>query len=257
MFWRDRPDIIEEWYEKLDGLVGRVEAELQKKNLKDTRVLVVSDHGFSNFDQKVHLNRWLIENSYLAPKDEDEPGNLRNIKWESSQAYGLGLNSIYLNQAGREGQGIVEQDQIESLAGKIKEKLLGWQDVNGNNVVRSVAAKSEALSGPLAEFGPDLMVGYAPGFRASQQTGLGEWEVESIEQNLDHWSADHCIDPDSVPGVLFCNQGLANFPEPSYRDMPVLATGEEIQGGGSAPPPTFSDEDQEILEERLKSLGYL
>ena len=257
MFWRDRPDIIEEWYEKLDGLVGRVEAELQKKNLKDTRVLVVSDHGFSNFDQKVHLNRWLIENSYLAPKDEDKPGNLRNIKWESSQAYGLGLNSIYLNQAGREGQGIVEQDQIESLTGKIKDKLLDWQDVNGNNVVRSVAAKSEALSGPLAEYGPDLMVGYAPGFRASQQTGLGEWEKESMEQNLDHWSADHCIDLGSVPGILFCNQGLANFPEPSYRDMPVLATGEEIQGGGSAPPPSFSDEDQEILEERLKSLGYL
>jgi hypothetical protein len=56
---------------------------------------------------------------------------------------------------------------------------------------------------------------------------------------------------------LFSNQGLVNFPEPSYRDMPLLATGEELEGGVSAPPPSFSDEDQEILEERLKSLGYL
>ena len=199
----------------------------------------------------------MIDNGYLAPKDENEAGNLRNVNWESSQAYGLGLNSIYLNLAGREGKGIVQPDRIESLTGEISEKLLAWQDANGKKIVQSVATKAEALSGPLTEYGPDLIVGYAPGFRASQQTGLGEWEVESIEKNLDHWSADHCIDPDSVPGVLFCNQGLANFPEPSYRDMPVLATGEEIQGGGSAPPPTFSDEDQEILEERLKSLGYL
>jgi hypothetical protein len=169
----------------------------------------------------------------------------------------LGLNSIYLNIAGREGQGIVEPNLIEPKVNEIKEKLLTWQDVNGNYIVRRISSKAEALSGPLVEYGPDLIVGYAPGFRASPQTGLGEWEQESIEENLDHWSADHCIDSESVPGVLFSNQGLANFPEPSYRDMPLLATGEELEGGGSAPPPSFSDEDQEILEERIKSLDYL
>lgn len=257
MFWRDRPDIIEQWYVKLDGLVGRVEGELKKNNFEKTRLLVVSDHGFSDFDQKIHLNRWLIDNGFLAPKDETQPGNLRNVRWDSSQAYALGLNSIYLNVAGREGQGFIDPNQVGSFAIEIKEKLLAWKDAKGNDVVKNVFTNLEALSGPLADYGPDLIVGYAPGFRASQLTGLGEWKAESMEENLDHWGADHCIDPNSVPGVLFCKQGLANFPKPSYRDMPILATGEELKGSGSAPPPSFSDEDKETLEERLKSLGYL
>jgi predicted AlkP superfamily phosphohydrolase/phosphomutase len=257
MFWRDHVDIIEEWYVKLDGLVGRVEDKIRNKGLKNARLLVVSDHGFSNFDHKIHLNRWLIENGYLVPKEDNDNGNLRDVNWQSSQAYGLGLNSIYLNLAGREGQGIVEPSQVEPLTDEISNKLLAWQDAEGVNVVKSVSTNAEAFAGPLAEYGPDLIVGYAPGYRASPQTGLGEWEKDSLEENRDHWNSDHCIDPQSVPGVLFSNQGLANFPEPSYRDMPVLATGEELEVGSAAPPPSFSDEDQEMLEERLKSLGYL
>ena len=257
MFWRERPDIIEDWYIKLDGLVGRVEDALMSKGMRKARLLVVSDHGFTNFDQKVHLNRWLIDNGFLDSSTDEESGKFKDIEWKSSQAYGLGLNSIYLNLAGREGQGIVEESQVEGLSCQIKEQLLAWKDADGHSVVKNVPVNSEALSGPLAEYGPDLIVGYAPGYRASPQTGLGEWEKSSLEPNNDHWGADHCIDPSSVPGVIFSNQGLGNFTEPSYRDFPLLATGEAVQGGVSSPPPTISDEDQEKLEERLKSLGYL
>jgi predicted AlkP superfamily phosphohydrolase/phosphomutase len=257
MFWRDRPDIIENWYIKLDSLVGRVAETLQVKGLDRVRLLVVSDHGFSDFDQKVHLNRWLIDNGYLQAKEESESGKLKDANWQSSEAYGLGLNSIYLNRSGREGQGIVDDYQVEQLTSEIKEKLLAWKDKDGKRVINNVSSNAEALSGPLAEFGPDLIIGYTPGFRASPQTGLGEWEMTSLEENRDHWGADHCIDPTAVPGVLFSNQGLGNYPQPSYRDFPVLATGEEVEGGVSAPPPSISDEDQEMLEERLKSLGYL
>ncbi|MCJ7537142.1 MAG: alkaline phosphatase family protein [Anaerolineales bacterium] len=257
MFWRDHPEIIENWYIKLDNFVGRVEKTLKAKGLEKARILVVSDHGFSNFDQKIHLNRWLIENGYLVSRDELDSGKFKDVNWQSSQAYGLGLNSIYLNLVGREGQGIVENHQVDSLTNQIRDKLLEWKDRDGKRVVNSVPSNAEALSGPLAKYGPDLIVGYAPGFRASPQTGLGEWEKTSMEVNQDHWGADHCIDPKAVPGVLFSNQGLGNFPHPSYHDFPVLATGEEVEGGVSAPPPSISDEDQEMLEERLKSLGYL
>ena len=257
MFWRDRPDIIENWYVKLDGLVGRVEEALKARELEKGRLLVVSDHGFTNFEQKVHLNRWLIDNGFLEPNGEADSGKLKDIDWQSSKAYGLGLNSVYLNLAGREGQGIVESNQVDTLSSQIREKLLAWKDQDGKRVVNSVSTNAEVLSGPLAEFGPDLLVGYAPGFRASPQTGLGEWEKTSLEDNNDHWGADHCIDPSDVPGVLFSNQGLGNFPQPSFRDFPVLAIGEEVEGVPSVPPPSISDEDQEMLEERLKSLGYL
>jgi len=257
MFWRDRKDILEKWYIKLDELVGQVEKVIENQGLEQTRLLIVSDHGFANFDHKIHLNRWLIDNSYLKSREGKQKGKLTDIDWHQSQAYALGLNSIYLNRTGREGKGIIASDQIEPISNRIKENLFSWQTDGGKPIVKSISSNSEAFQGSLAEYGPDLVVGYHPGFRASPQTGLGEWEADSIETNEDHWSADHCIDVHSVPGVLFSNQGFGRFPNPSYRDMPQLAIGEEIEGGTSKPPPTMSDEDKEIMEERLKSLGYL
>jgi predicted AlkP superfamily phosphohydrolase/phosphomutase len=257
MFWRDRPDIIENWYIKLDSLVGRVEEALKVKGLEKARLLVLSDHGFANFERKIHLNRWLIDSGFLASSIEHASGKLKDINWQASQAYGLGLNSIYLNLAGREGQGIVECNRVEPITNQIREKLLAWKDHYGNQVVKRVSSNQEAFSGLLTEYGPDLIVGYAPGFRASPQTGLGDWEKDSIEENLDHWSADHCIDSESVPGVLFSNQGLASFTKPSYKDIPLISIGEEIDRGEAEPPRSHGDEDQEVLEERLRSLGYL
>jgi hypothetical protein len=103
-----------------------------------------------------------------------------------------------------------------------------------------------------------MVVGFSPGYRASAQTGLGEWEETSIEPNHDHWGADHCVDSQAVPGVLFCNQGLGNFPNPSYRDIPALTIGTELKHGNFIPPSSdFRDEEREAVEERLKSLGYL
>lgn len=81
--------------------------------------------------------------------------------------------------------------------------------------------------------------------------------MDSIQVNSDHWGGDHCIDSEAVPGSLFSSQGLKNFPQPSYRDIPMLAIGEELDSGGNAPPPKSSSEDDAVIEERLKSLGYL
>ena len=75
-------------------------------------------------------------------------------------------------------------------------------------------------------------------------------------KNPDHWEADHCIDANAVPGVLFSNRGLANFPSPSYADIPGMTIGKQLTPGKSAAP-VGSDEDQDALEERLKGLGYL
>ncbi len=38
MFWRDRQDVIEGWYTKLDGLVGQVAKQLGKGGMQRTRV---------------------------------------------------------------------------------------------------------------------------------------------------------------------------------------------------------------------------
>ena len=66
MFWRERPDIVESWYIKLDNVVGQVKQAIKRKSIEQVRILIDSDHGFPDFDQMVHLNRWLIDKGFLV-----------------------------------------------------------------------------------------------------------------------------------------------------------------------------------------------
>lgn len=259
MFWRDRPDIVDDWYCRLDALVGRVEEQLRRQGAQDTRLLIVSDHGFTGFDYKVHLNRWLEQNGFLARGDPDGAMNLRSVDWAATQAYAVGLNSVYLNLEGREGQGSVSPQASGGLLDRLREALSEWRGPDGRYVAQRVTLSAEAFQGPLAANGPDIVVGYSPGYRVSAETGLGAWKEEPVEANRDHWGADHCIDPLAVPGVLFASRGLAGIPNPSYRDIPALALDRQIDpgpGGGSVGGGT-GGEDEKTVEERLKSLGYL
>ena len=259
MFLHDRPDIVEAWYTHLDALVGKVDASINSGNEGKTRLLILSDHGFTRFDFKVHLNRWLVENHYLRLKNEDQEPLLSNADWSQTQAYAIGLNSLYLNLKEREGQGCVLPSEIESLRGELSQGLSAWKGPDGNPVVQRVYPREEAFNGPWLPHAPDLVVGYGPGYRASAETGLGKWEASSLVSNKDHWHSDHCIDPQAVPGVLFANTSLSNFPHPSFRDIPPLAIDKVLDQNDkpSQEPPKIDPEDQKTIEERLKGLGYL
>jgi predicted AlkP superfamily phosphohydrolase/phosphomutase len=255
MFWRTRPEVIEAWYVRLDGLVGRVQQRLRETKNENSKLIVVSDHGFADFHHKVHLNQWLIRQGYLAAAARTSE-NFSPVDWNHTQAYALGLNSLYLNQAGREGQGIVAGHEVASLAEQLRQKLLAWRGPDGQPVVHQVWTQTEAFSGPLTSYGPDLLVGFAPGYRASAETGIGGWGEEELSPNRDHWHGDHCFAPETVPGVLFAPHLLADYSQPSYKDMPALLIGKSVATRDVAPPP-LSDEEQDVVQKRLKELGYL
>ncbi len=250
MFWRDQPEVVDAWYRKLDALLGRLRAAAPP----DARTVIVSDHGFSAYDHKVHLNRWLLGRGYLAapPAATD----LAAADWPRTRAYALGLNSLYLNVRGREGQGVVEPADEAALLESLTRDLLAWRGPDGRAVVASVATRAETLHGPLAALGPDLLIGYAPGYRASSETGQGQWGAAELEPNRDHWGADHCIDPAAVPGVVLANAGLADLPHPSYLDLPELVLARRF-APRPGPPPAGLAADQQAIEDRLKGLGYL
>lgn len=256
MFWRTRPDVITAWYTRLDGLAGRVQARLKELKLSDTQLVVASDHGFADFTQKAHLNRWLIEQGFLAAAAPTTSAGFTTVQWGHSQAYAVGLNSLYLNQAGREGQGCVRPEAAPALLEQLRQQLLAWRGPDGQPVVQQVWTRAEAYTGSLAAYGPDMLVGYAPGYRASAETGLGGWGQTSLEANHDHWHGDHCIAPEAVPGVLFAPHLAQRAARPSYRDLPPLVLGKAIVGGQTTPPP-LTDEEQALVQERLKELGYL
>ena len=176
MFWGSRPDIIESWYRRLDQLIGRVEDMLAQQKKSDTRLLVVSDHGFTNFDYKVHLNRWLLEQGYLVTREAGQRGSLKEVDWSRSKAYAIGLNSIYLNLAGREGQGCVPVDQVDTLSARLCAELMAWTGPNGSSVIANAYERSSVFDGPLSVYGPDIVTGYASGYRVFARNGPGTME---------------------------------------------------------------------------------
>lgn len=257
MFWRNRPDVVEAWYLKYDRLVGKTRRMIESQPQGLARLLVISDHGFNTLDQKVHLNHWLIENGYLFTQAGMEERAFKSIDWSRSRAYAIGLNSLYLNLAGREREGIVLPQQRDGLIQEIQSGLGAWTASNHQPVVHQAYSRDQVFHGNFSALGPDILVGYTPGFRASAETGLGAWGIESLETNHDHWEADHCFDAVGVPGVIFSSSSLSDYPHPSYTDVPAIAINAAPDAHGAAPPPRLEAEDQAKVEERLKSLGYL
>jgi len=190
-----------------------------------TLLFAISDHGFSSFRRQFNLNSWLLESGYatLAPGADREGDFFSDIKWGETQAYGLGINSLYLNMAGREPEGSVKAGERERLRSEIAERLLAAVDpVTGERPIYRVCKPEEIYRGAQVKSAPDLVVGYAPNYRASWDTILGKYPREVYLDNLDPWSGDHCIDSLFMSGCLFSNRRFEKS-DPALEDLaPVI-----------------------------------
>jgi predicted AlkP superfamily phosphohydrolase/phosphomutase len=212
-------------YQQADSVLGDVQARMHP----DDRLIVLSDHGFASFRRAVHLNRWLADHGYLVLKSGATVSAplFAQVDWQKTRAYALGLNGIYINEQGREAQGIVASDAVAPLKAEIAAKLRGLHD--GEAIVVDAVYDADVIyHGAHVGDAPDLIVGYARGYRASWQTTLGGVTAALIEDNLQPWSGDHCIDPAGVPGVLFTSfqpdkpvAGIADVAEMILRHLPT------------------------------------
>ena len=240
--------VIEDLYRRMDDLVARVEKTLGPRDV----LIIMSDHGFKSFRRGVNINTWLHQNGYLQLKEGARGDGewFKDVDWTRSKAYGLGLGGIYLNLKGREAQGIVAPGaEAAGLKSELMTKLGGLKDGASGPVGVNILFDREAVyRGPYRENAPDLIVGYAEGYRASWDSVTGKVGPEVFEDNTKAWSGDHCIDPRVVPGVFFMNRktdgrppsimdiaptvlDLFGVPAPAHMDGRTLLTGSE---GGAA-----------------------
>ncbi len=210
---RDAPyaDVVPALYERADSITAATLEGLRPDDL----LIVMSDHGFTSWRRALNLNTWLLENGYLALRDRDRQGEaafLGNVDWARTQAYALGFSGLYINLKGRERFGSVPRDQYRLLRDEIARRLSRLEDpATGRPGVQEVFVRDEVYSDSgCREIGPDLVVGYAKGVRASDATGEGRVPRDLWADNTSRWSGDHLMHPDAVPGVLFVNRPLGS-----------------------------------------------
>ena len=213
------PDrVLEELYLRMDALVGRTVAAC---NDDQSVLMIISDHGFNSFRRGVDLNRWLAAGGYLKVKEGlDGARHLEGVDWSQTRAFAIGLAGIFLNVKGRQSQGIVAPGaEAAALGREIAEKLAALIDPEtGKAAAKCVYRAAEVYRGPYTEAAPDLIVGYARGYRAAWETAIGQVTAEVFHTNTKAWSGDHCIDHTLVPGVLFCNRPIATE-DPRLMDI--------------------------------------
>jgi predicted AlkP superfamily phosphohydrolase/phosphomutase len=212
-----------------------------------------------------------------------------SVDWQRSVAYTEpGRHVINVNLEGRNANGIVPQSDYEEVCSRIIEGLGKWYDANGHRVVDHVVRRDQAYSGPFTERASDLYIYWnaAAGFPEppAEVRARGFW-----------WSGDHR--PEGIlicKGRGIRSNGRANEganargESPSVYDLvptimyaaglpvPDDLDGHAIQSvftnefsaahplrhdraaqGGEASRTPLSKEEEQLIEDKLRGLGYL
>jgi len=214
--------------------------------------------------------------------------SLDDIDWSRTTAYSLGnIGPLYLNRAGREPQGIVTQAEAGPLLERIAGRLRALQDpCDGGPLVEEPLLGRDAYAGEFAGRGPDMLVfprnwrtiafgttqftsqrlftpaygmtgghrmdgvfiAAGPGVRpAGPVQGTRLWDIYPttlalmglpIPAGLDGRALESVLTPQVLAGVT--------FDERPYSDY--------MQAVGGA---GYSDEEEALVAERLRGLGYV
>lgn len=204
-----------------------------------------------------------------------------SIDWEKTVAYAEpGRHVINVNLSGRNKNGTVAPEEFEKVCAALIEDLSGWADARGVRAVERIARRSEVYRGPFAGRSSDLYVYW------NASANFGDPPPEVRARGF-WWSGDHrpegiliCKGPgirrasrlnlpvvyDLVPTVMY----LAGLPVPSGLDGRVIEEActegftashplrvEQAGDGATAERGDLSRSEEEMIEEKLRGLGYL
>ena len=212
-----------------------------------------------------------------------------DVDWSNTVAYSLGnVGQIYLNVAGREPKGTVQRGaEYEQVRSQIIEHLAELRDPDtGEKVVESIYRREEIYHGDQLDKAADIV--FIP--TRLEYFGFGEYEfgshkiIEAMQRGI---SGTHrmngifmaygaSIQPGSVlegpslidlaPTILH----LMNAPVPEEMDGRVLqeiispqfdptllAVGEDWTQSDNGNSSGLTEEQKQIVAERLRSLGYV
>jgi predicted AlkP superfamily phosphohydrolase/phosphomutase len=214
-------DQVEMLYKEYDKIVGDVTRNLPA----DIPLIMLSDHGFAPYRRKINVNTLLYKHGFLksfGEPDYSDPAFFFSdlIDLDQTRAYTLGLNAIYINQRGREGNGIVDLTEKRGVMEEIKKVLLNFTDPKtGEKPIGKVFITEDMYKGKHLNLGPDLIIGCNRSYGLDYSAALGGINRQPVVDNLSRWSGDHIIDPHQVPAVLMTSFKISKMRTPAIWDM--------------------------------------
>jgi predicted AlkP superfamily phosphohydrolase/phosphomutase len=141
--------------------------------------ILMSDHGARAMVGGVCFNDWLMHQGYLAlsePLAGRVPIAKAAIDWSRTVAWGDGgyYGRLFLNVAGREPQGIVDQDRYEEVRDELAAKLEAMKGPDGGTLGNRVI-KPQDVYPEVRGVAPDLLVYFGDlEWRSVGTLGMGE-----------------------------------------------------------------------------------
>jgi predicted AlkP superfamily phosphohydrolase/phosphomutase len=175
----------EDYYRMLDDEIGK----LLDLVPSDVRVMFVSDHGSQAMKGCFCINEWLIQKGYLTLKGPAPPPGTQiekaAIDWSKTRAWGAGgyYARIFLNVTGREPNGILRPEDVDSFVAGLSSELARVKQPNGQPLKSEVKVPKQIYRHVNGD-APDLMayfgdvavrsagtIGYNALFIAENDTG--------------------------------------------------------------------------------------
>ena len=286
---------IDRFFKRLDEMLGEV---LNLKQAQDAFVVVCSDHGHGPIEKTVRVNNLLHELGLLRRggplvqageflkrirKQPRFKGLGMGVDWSHTTAYMASeaiSGFLYLNRAGREPGGRVDDGRIASALAEVCEKLGGQKcPHSGAPLFDRVVSATEAYASWKNAGHPEAFIQPAYGVMLSPKLSCRE----SVELPLNKQKGTHR--PEGFfalcgAGVTAGVAGEAHIADlaPTIlaalgRPVPADMTGQVLkqyfkselayQSGAATEQtadkekPTYNDSETEMIERRLADLGYL
>jgi len=230
------------------------------------------------------LAQQLFRRARTAAAELESRARFGGLDWSRTLAFSEEANThpgIWINLAGREAQGCVAPEEYEHVRNRVIQALGEWRLPTGAPVVARALRREDVHRGPYAERAPDIVIELAldgrhglslvptPWSKGGRQ-GAGIPSVRALE------ATDHAGGRGRGMNGTHRNEGIwiasgtgaRALPPPPARLSRVApwlaavmglawdASGEE-DAGSDANPVAYDDDEEQMVAERLRALGYL
>jgi predicted AlkP superfamily phosphohydrolase/phosphomutase len=220
------------------------------------------------------VNEWLVKEGLLVLNKYPEqvtPFSELDVNWEKTRVWSEGgyYARIFLNVKGREPQGVIDKTDYESFRDEIKAKLEATVDDKGRPM-GTLVFKPEEIYKSVRNIAPDLIVHFGGlNWRSIGGVGYTDFHVQENDTGPDgcnhaQYGAFILAAPNNplhgeVEGVHLLDIAPTLLELGGY-DIPDSMQGKSLVAGQSLENVTdrdLTEEDEEILRERLSGLGYI